>query len=63
MGIVDDAVSWVKSTMSKLKSDGSGLFSVRTLRNQHYHIMSPHDTYGPMQSGPIRQQSCKRCSW
>ena len=63
MGIVDDAVSWVKSMMSKLKSDGSGLFSVRTLRDQHYNIMYPPDTSGPMQSGPIRQQSCMRCLW
>ena len=44
MGIVEDAVSWVKSMMSKLKSDGSGLFTVRSLHNQHHHIMSPHDT-------------------
>ena len=29
MGIVDDAVSFVTSTMSKLKSDSSGFFTVR----------------------------------
>ena len=28
MGIVDDAVSFVKGTMSKLKSDSSGFFTV-----------------------------------
>ena len=28
MGIVDDAVSFVKNTMSSLKSDSSGLFTV-----------------------------------
>ncbi len=34
MGIVEDAVSWVKSMMSKLKSDGSGLFTVPSLHDQ-----------------------------
>ena len=35
MGIVDDAVSFVKSMMSKLKSDSSGMFTVRVPHNKH----------------------------
>ena len=35
MGIVEDAVSYVKSMVSKLKSDSSGMFTVRASHTNH----------------------------
>lgn len=45
MGIVEDAVSWVKSMMSKLKGNSGGMFTVRNPHNNMTTSLFLHDPY------------------